>query len=106
MRRDSPDPSQEGKGLPRRQHLIGLKELDMPTETTHPPSAAIAELHPLLAHYELLTQRRPDQGTRCMVELGVCLEIVGKSIRRGSITQNQLTDLRRRAVFMEKQANG
>lgn len=78
----------------------------MTTEVTHPPSAAIAELHPLLAHYEVLTQRRPDQATRCMVELGMCLEITAKAIRRGAITQNQLTDLRRRAVFMEKQANG
>ncbi len=78
----------------------------MTTEVTHPPSSAVAELHPMLAHYEVVTQRRPDQATRCLVELGVAMEIIAKSIRRGSITQNQLTDLRRRAVFMEKQANG
>jgi len=75
-------------------------------DNSHSPTTAIAELHPLLAHYAKAVDRRPDQSLRCMVELGVALEIVAKAVRRGSVNQNQLVDLRRRVVFMEKQANG
>lgn len=77
----------------------------MNTDTMHPPAQAISELHPMLAHYELVRLHKPDQALRCMVELGVALEIIAKAIRRGHVTQNQLIDLRRRAVFMEKQAH-